>query len=48
MKTKNNGMLTEELLAAFEEAKTNADETAMVLESLTTDEGLQEDFILSQ
>lgn len=41
-------MVTEELLAAFEEGKTNADETAMVLEALATDEGLQEDFILSQ
>ena len=41
-------MITEELLAAFEEGKTNAEETALVLEYLATDESLQEEFILSQ
>ncbi len=41
-------MISEELLAAFEEGKTNARETAMVLKALSTDERLQEEFILSQ
>lgn len=48
MKTKDKNMITEELLAAFEEGKTNAEETALVLEYLATDESLQEEFILSQ
>lgn len=48
MKTKDNNMITEELLAAFEEGKTNAEETALVLKYLATDESLQEEFILSQ
>jgi tRNA G18 (ribose-2'-O)-methylase SpoU len=47
MKTKDKNMITEELLAAFEEGKTNAEETALVLEYLATDESLQEEFILS-
>ena len=38
MKTKDKNMITEELLAAFEEGKTNAEETALVLEYLATDE----------
>ena len=45
---KDKNMITEELLAAFEEGKTNAEETALVLEYLATDESLQEEFILSQ
>ena len=30
MKTKDKNMITEELLAAFEEGKTNAEETALI------------------
>lgn len=41
-------MISEELLAAFEEGKTNAQETAKVLRALSSDESLQEEFILSQ
>lgn len=41
-------MISEELLAAFEEGKTNAEETAMVLKALGSDEKLQEEFVLSQ
>ena len=41
-------MITEELLAAFEEGMTNAEEKALVLEYLAKDESLQEEFILSQ
>lgn len=41
-------MISEELLAAFEEGKTNAQETATVLRALSSDESLQEEFILSQ
>lgn len=41
-------MISEELLAAFEEGKTNAQETAMVLNALGSDESLQEEFVLSQ
>ena len=48
MKTNKKYMISEELLAAFEEGKTNAEETAMILNALASDEKLQEEFILSQ
>ena len=48
METNNKYMISEELLAAFEEGKTNAEETLQVLNALANDESLQEEYILSQ
>lgn len=46
---KNNKiMITEELLASYFEGKTNAEETLMVLEALSEDKDLQEEFVLLQ
>ena len=47
MEINNKYMISEELLAAFEEGKTNAEETLQVLNALVNDESLQEEYILS-
>lgn len=48
MGTNKNYTISEELLAAFEEGKTNAEETMAILNALAVDENLQEEYILSQ
>ena len=40
--------ISEELLAAFDEGKTNAKETMMVLKALSKNEVLQEEYLLSK
>lgn len=47
MKT-NKNMISEELLAAFEEGKTNAEETVQVINALANNEDLQKEFMISQ
>ena len=42
------GGISEELLAAFDEGKTNAEETMMVLDALGKNEILQEEYFLSK
>lgn len=44
----DKNMVSEELLAAFEEGKTNAEETVRVLEALANDERLQEEYVISK
>lgn len=41
-------MVSEELLAAFEEGKTNAEETMLILNSMAEDRNLQEEYVLSK
>lgn len=47
MKT-NKNMISEELFAAFEEGKTNAEETMQVINALADNEDLQREYIISQ
>lgn len=42
----NKTMISEELLAAFMEGKTNLEDTALVLKALAEDEDLQEEYVL--
>ncbi len=48
MNANNKYMISEELFAAFEEGKTNAEETMQVLDALANDEELQREYIISQ
>ncbi len=48
MKTEHNNRLSEELLAAYAEGKTNYQDTLSVLEALSTDHELQEEYFISQ
>ena len=41
-------MISEELLAAFDEGKTNAEESLMIIKSIAEDKNLQEEYILSK
>ncbi len=44
----NKTTISEELLAAFEEGKTNAEETVRVVNALARDESLQQEYVLSR
>lgn len=48
MKTDKKHIISEELLAAFEEGKTNAEETMRILESIAGDVDMQEEYVLSR
>lgn len=48
MKTEHNNRLSEELLAAYTEGKTNYQDTLSVLEALSIDHELQEEYLISQ
>lgn len=48
MKTNNKNIISEELFAAFEEGKTNAEETMRVINALAGDEDLQKEYIISK
>ena len=48
MKTNKKHNISEELLAAFEEGKTNAGETMMIIKQIAGDKDLQEEYILSR
>lgn len=48
METKNKDMISDELFAAFNEGRTDSEETIKVLNALSVDENLQEELILSQ
>ncbi len=48
MKPDNKNIISEELFAAFEEGKVNAEETRQVLNALARDKDLQKEYIVSQ
>ena len=48
MKTDREYGLSEELLAAFEEGRTDAEETRRVIEALAGDPALREEYVLSR